>query len=147
MIYALVGASASVADRETILQALAAQNAAVLAQYAAQGIICHIMDIVAHQHYRCIWCLDPVSPSRRNGPRGYQVAAPWYFMHTTNNQCIGYQNQVGTGLYVNPQYQGCYVQMGCEQAPQRSRQECQCILGGQTYCHHAPNPGPGGACV
>jgi hypothetical protein len=147
MIYALVGSSASVADREAIAKAILTPDSIVLAQYAGRGTITHIMDITRHQTYFCIWCLDEVSPSSRNGPRGYQVANPWYFMHTTNNQCIGYQNQIGGGTYLNPRFQGCYVQMGCEQAPQRNRRDCQCISGGTTYCHHAQNPGTGGPCV
>jgi hypothetical protein len=141
-------------------------------QYAGRGTIRHILDIAGGgavagggaadevldfddllreaeaETFHCIWCLDVVRPSRRNGPRGYTVAEPWYFMHSTNNACIGHQHRIGGGVYLNPQYQGCYVAMGCEQALGRSRRECQCIAGGRTYCQHASSPPrPGGPCV
>lgn len=147
MIYALVQLNVSVYDRERIAQAINAFNAVILAQNVHQGTICHIMDMGDHKTYYCIWCYDRVSPSRRNGPRGSQVVEAWHFMHTTNNNCIGSQMQIGANDYLNPRLHGCYVQMGCEHAPQRTRQECQCIFGGQTYCHHASNPGQGGPCL
>lgn len=148
MIYALVGSDASETDRQAIAQATISLDASVLAQYASQDIIRHIMDIVDFEEYHCIWCLDRVSPSRQNGPRGHQPTEPWFFKHTRNKECLGYQVQIGVNYFDNPRCQGCYVQMGCEHVPQRNRKECQCISSGQTYCHHASNPGAGGgSCV
>ena len=148
MIYALIGLDVSEADRQAVAQAISSLNAAVLAQYASQDVIRHIINISEFEIYRCIWCLDRVSPSRQNRPRGCHPAAPWYFMHTTNNECIGHQMQIGVNYYGNPVGQGCYVQMGCEHVPQRHpRQKCRCIFTKQTYCHHAPNPDASEPCI
>ena len=150
MIYALVGSDASESDRQAIAQAIISRDAPVLAQYVSQDIIRHIMDIADSEEYHCIWCLCRVSPSSRNGPRGHQPANRWLFWHTGNGECIGQRVQIGANPYCNPPHHGCYVQMGCEHVPHRSRQECQCICisTGQTYCHHASNPGAGGgSCV
>jgi hypothetical protein len=131
MIYALVREQVSEADRQILVAAVKQSIASVLAQYASQGDIRHVMDASDSEEYYCMWCYLPVKPRRSNNPG--LAAEPWHFDHVRNpgGACQG-QN--------SPPNQGCYIQLGHEDEPQFGRAQCKCISEGRTYCHHAASP-------
>jgi len=135
MIYALTSSEVPGADRQVLVDAISEWNASVLEDFARRGVTRHVMDASGSEKYYCFWCAGRVKRSRSNNPG--RAARPWHFDHMSNpgGECQG-QN--------SPPNQGCYIQLGHEDESQFRRQMCKCISdNGQTYCHHAANPGAG----
>ena len=135
MIYALASSEVPEADRQALVDAISEWNASVLEDFARQGVIHHVMDASRSEKHYCFWCAGRVTLSKSNNPG--DAAMPWHFDHWRNpdGECQG-QN--------SPPNQGCYIQLGHEDESQFIRQMCKGISdNGQTYCHHAANPGVG----
>lgn len=135
MIYALEGPDLSDADRHAFIDAISDSNAALVAEFADRGVVCHVMDAGDSGAYSCIWCGRPVQPSRSNQPG--RAKEPWHFDHKRGHggKCSAPEDLPS---------QGCYIQLGREDEERFARQQCKCIAqDGRTYCHHATNPGEG----
>lgn len=139
MIYALTDREQAHADRFAIATAIQNCNAAVILNWVQNGTIVHVAAATNGPLY-CIYCCNDVQPTLSRPPRGFQAADAWHFEHITKGSCVGHlrapPNANALGIE-NPSGHGCYVLLGCEAVPGRSRVDCRTIQAGSTYCHLA----------